>query len=260
MTPVGCLTRQDRSQGGVGHPPEAADHRSHRCRTPSRPLKPPPNLGHQTGAVDSEQRRVVGYHALAAARPERQAATARVIKGIPQYPIPIILLARRAVDRSVAGRGLGAWLLRYAMLRTPRRRRRSVSRRCSSTPSTSMPAPSISPPRLRALSKRPAAPHDLDQGHRSGAERGVAPDVSCAIAFLRVGGPSAALRTLVADEKPSQRYSQDPFATQAWPETGHAAPSRPQAATARRCCFALGAAASLSGARCCLGGRWRVSS
>jgi GNAT superfamily N-acetyltransferase len=68
--------------------------------------------------VDSEQERVVGYHALTAAGIERTAATARVIKGMPQYPIAVVLLARLAVDGSVAGRGLGGWLLRDAMLRT----------------------------------------------------------------------------------------------------------------------------------------------
>ncbi len=68
--------------------------------------------------LDSEQERVVGYHALTAAQLERRAATARVIKGMPQYPIPVVLLARLAVDVSVAGRGLGAWLLRDAMTRT----------------------------------------------------------------------------------------------------------------------------------------------
>jgi GNAT superfamily N-acetyltransferase len=68
--------------------------------------------------IDSVQKRVVGYHALAAAELEREAATARVIKGMPQYPIPVVLLARLAVDLSVAGRGLGAWLLRDAMMRT----------------------------------------------------------------------------------------------------------------------------------------------
>lgn len=68
--------------------------------------------------VDSEQRRVVGYHALTAAGVERETATARVIKGMPRYPIPVVLLARLAVDITVAGRGIGAWLLRDAMLRT----------------------------------------------------------------------------------------------------------------------------------------------
>lgn len=67
---------------------------------------------------DAQQGRVVGYHALTAAALERESATARVIKGMPQYPIPVVLLARLAVDRSVAGHGLGAWLLRDAMIRT----------------------------------------------------------------------------------------------------------------------------------------------
>jgi GNAT superfamily N-acetyltransferase len=37
---------------------------------------------------------------------------------MPQYPIPVVLQARLAVDASVGGRGLGAWLLRDAMVRT----------------------------------------------------------------------------------------------------------------------------------------------
>ena len=69
--------------------------------------------------VDKQQKRVVGYHALTAAGLERDSATTRIVKGMPQYPIPVVLLARLAVDLSVAGRGLGAWLLRDAMTRTP---------------------------------------------------------------------------------------------------------------------------------------------
>jgi GNAT superfamily N-acetyltransferase len=68
--------------------------------------------------LDAQQARVVGYHALTAAGLERDSATARIVKGMPQYPIPVVLLARLAVDLSVAGRGLGAWLLRDAMMRT----------------------------------------------------------------------------------------------------------------------------------------------
>ena len=68
--------------------------------------------------VDSEQERVVGYQALTAAAVEREAASARVIKGMPRYPIPVVLLARLGVDVSVVGRGIGAWLLRDAMTRT----------------------------------------------------------------------------------------------------------------------------------------------
>ena len=68
--------------------------------------------------LDAQQARVVGYYALTAAGLERDSATARIVKGMPQYPIPVVLLARLAVDLSVAGRGLGAWLLRDAMMRT----------------------------------------------------------------------------------------------------------------------------------------------
>jgi GNAT superfamily N-acetyltransferase len=68
--------------------------------------------------VDSEQDRVVGYQALTAGELKRQAATARIVKGMARYPIPVVLLARLAVDRTVAGRGIGAWLLRDAMTRT----------------------------------------------------------------------------------------------------------------------------------------------
>lgn len=68
--------------------------------------------------VDSGHEHVVGYHAVAAAGVEREAATARVIRGMPRYPIPVVLLARLAVDTSVAGKGVGAWLLRDAMMRT----------------------------------------------------------------------------------------------------------------------------------------------
>jgi len=67
--------------------------------------------------VDSEQGRGVGYHALTAASIEHTEATGRVKRGMPRHPIPVILLARLAIDRSVQGRGLGAWLLADAMER-----------------------------------------------------------------------------------------------------------------------------------------------
>jgi GNAT superfamily N-acetyltransferase len=67
---------------------------------------------------DAEQGRVVGYHALATASVAREDATARAAKGMPRHPIPAALLARLAVDQSVQGHGIGAWLLRDAMLRT----------------------------------------------------------------------------------------------------------------------------------------------
>jgi len=67
---------------------------------------------------DAEQERVVGCHALRAASVTHEAATGRAKKGMARHPSPAGLLMRLAVDRTVQGNGLGAWLLRDAMLRT----------------------------------------------------------------------------------------------------------------------------------------------
>lgn len=69
------------------------------------------------GTVDSEQGRVVGYHALSLASIEHADAIERGRKGMPRHPIPAMLLARLAVDRTVQGKGIGAFLLRDAMTR-----------------------------------------------------------------------------------------------------------------------------------------------
>jgi len=61
---------------------------------------------------------VVGYHALTSASVRHAEAVPRAAKGMPRHPIPAALLARLAVDVTVQGRGIGAWLLKDAMLRT----------------------------------------------------------------------------------------------------------------------------------------------
>jgi GNAT superfamily N-acetyltransferase len=61
--------------------------------------------------------RVVGYYSLAAGSVVREETPARVAKGLAAHPVPVILLARLAVDRSEQGHGLGAGLLRDALLR-----------------------------------------------------------------------------------------------------------------------------------------------
>ncbi len=68
--------------------------------------------------VDTVQGRVAGYHALTAASLEHAEATERVKRGMPRHPIPVILLARLAVDLPAQGHGLGAWLLADAMKRS----------------------------------------------------------------------------------------------------------------------------------------------
>jgi len=67
--------------------------------------------------VDTEQGRVVGYHALSLASIEHDAATGRARKGMPKHPIPAMLLARLAVDKTAQGKGVGAFLLKDAMSR-----------------------------------------------------------------------------------------------------------------------------------------------
>ena len=64
-----------------------------------------------------EQDSVIGYYALVAGSVDREEAPGRIAKGMPRHPIPVLLLARLAVDRSHHGRGVGALLLRDALHR-----------------------------------------------------------------------------------------------------------------------------------------------
>jgi GNAT superfamily N-acetyltransferase len=66
--------------------------------------------------VIAEGRRVVGYYGLAAGSVLHEVATSRVRRNMPD-PVPVALLGRLAVDRQWQGRGLGAALLRDAVLR-----------------------------------------------------------------------------------------------------------------------------------------------
>lgn len=60
---------------------------------------------------------VVGYYALATGAVAQQQATGRVRRNMPE-PVPVMILARLAVDRSAQGKGLGVGLLRDAVVRT----------------------------------------------------------------------------------------------------------------------------------------------
>jgi GNAT superfamily N-acetyltransferase len=62
--------------------------------------------------------RVVGYYSLAYGAVTPDEAPERIRKGMPRHPIPVMLLARLAVDRSDQGKGLGQGLLKDALLRT----------------------------------------------------------------------------------------------------------------------------------------------
>jgi GNAT superfamily N-acetyltransferase len=61
---------------------------------------------------------VIGYYSLAVGSVEYEQAPERVTKGLAHHPIPVMLLARLAVDQQWQNKGVGAGLLKDAMLRT----------------------------------------------------------------------------------------------------------------------------------------------
>ncbi len=61
---------------------------------------------------------VVGFYTLVVGSVEPATAAGRVVKGLARHPVPVMILARLAVDRNHHGGGLGRALLKDAMLRT----------------------------------------------------------------------------------------------------------------------------------------------
>jgi predicted N-acetyltransferase YhbS len=62
--------------------------------------------------------RVVGYYSLAVGAVAHADAPPRIVKGLAHHPVPVMLLAKLAVDNAAKGQGLGAALLRDALART----------------------------------------------------------------------------------------------------------------------------------------------
>jgi len=60
---------------------------------------------------------VVGYYSLTVGQVDTLQVTERIRKGMGQYPIPVVLLARLAVDQRHQGKGIGPGLLRDAIIR-----------------------------------------------------------------------------------------------------------------------------------------------
>ena len=71
-------------------------------------------LGTTYVAVATGAKRVLGYFTLAPCHFEFADAPPALLKGLPRHPIPSLLLARLAVDRSEQGQGLGRFLLMSA--------------------------------------------------------------------------------------------------------------------------------------------------
>mgnify|MGYP001811250009 CR=1 FL=1 len=61
---------------------------------------------------------VVGFYTLAVGSVSYANSPERVSKGLARHPIPVMILARLAIDLSHQGKGLGKALLKDALLRT----------------------------------------------------------------------------------------------------------------------------------------------
>jgi GNAT superfamily N-acetyltransferase len=68
--------------------------------------------------VCSRSGSVVGFYSLTVGSVEPKTAAPRVMKGIARHPIPVMILARLAVDFQHQGLGLGKALLKDALMRT----------------------------------------------------------------------------------------------------------------------------------------------
>jgi GNAT superfamily N-acetyltransferase len=69
------------------------------------------------GLADDE---VAGFYTLAVGEVALEAAAPRLKQGLARHPVPVMLLARLAVDRRFQGQGVGAGLLKDAIVRTLR--------------------------------------------------------------------------------------------------------------------------------------------
>ncbi|HKD79589.1 MAG TPA: GNAT family N-acetyltransferase [Candidatus Angelobacter sp.] len=61
---------------------------------------------------------IIGYYTLTVGHVTHEEAPERLKKGLARHPVPIMLLARLAVDRRWQRQGVGRALLKDAMLRT----------------------------------------------------------------------------------------------------------------------------------------------
>ena len=74
----------------------------------------------RTYVVTNEENRIVGYYTLVFGSVSQAETTSEVSSGLGKYPIPIILLARLAIETSEKGKGLGKALVRDDLLRAIR--------------------------------------------------------------------------------------------------------------------------------------------
>lgn len=63
-----------------------------------------------------EKKKIIGFVTLAAAELEIAGLPISRRKGLPSYPLPALRIARLAVDERAQGRGVGAELLKHALI------------------------------------------------------------------------------------------------------------------------------------------------
>ena len=68
--------------------------------------------------VVADNERVVGYYSLTVGQIDSLTAPERIRKGMGQDPIPVVILARLAVDLDYQGQGIGIGMLQDASRRT----------------------------------------------------------------------------------------------------------------------------------------------
>lgn len=66
----------------------------------------------------SASERVIGFYTLSAGAVQKEEVPKNLGRGLPRYAIPVMLLGRLAVDLSCQNQGVGAGLLKDALLRT----------------------------------------------------------------------------------------------------------------------------------------------
>jgi GNAT superfamily N-acetyltransferase len=74
-------------------------------------------LGRTYVVVRPGEQRVLGYYTLASGAVSFENLPQPAAKKLPRHPVPVILLARLALDQSVQGPGLGGFLLADALRR-----------------------------------------------------------------------------------------------------------------------------------------------
>ncbi|OOG20803.1 GNAT family N-acetyltransferase [Thioalkalivibrio denitrificans] len=72
----------------------------------------------KTFVVSTMDDRVAGYYSLTVGQVDTHDTPERIRKGMGQYPVPVVILARLAVSKVFQGQGIGVGMLQDAIRRT----------------------------------------------------------------------------------------------------------------------------------------------